>query len=117
MHGCRRRSGGAPRFDVDDFYLNRTARACGHARRRLPVAEAAVAHVALAHDSAFGVVLRDAVRAIPRAVLTADARVSAVEYDAGRRVFLICVDGTALQTCRLETVMAADRHVRPLRVR
>src|SRR5215831_15938830 len=98
MHGWRHVSGAAPRFDVDNLDLDRTARARGDARRRLPVAKAAVAHVALAHDSAFGVVLRDTVRAIPRAVLTTDARVGAVKHDAGRRVFLICVDRATLQT-------------------
>src|SRR6185312_11591880 len=95
----------------------RTAGARGHTRRRLAHSKPAVAHVALADDAAFGVVLRHAVGAIPRAVLTADAGIGAVEHDSRCRVFFVGVDGTTLQTRRLEAVMTADRHVRALGAR
>ena len=75
---------GAPLVDLDDLDLNRARRAGGHARGRLPETEAAVAHVALADHAALRVVLRHAVRAVPRAVLAADAGVGAVQHDAGR---------------------------------
>ena len=82
-----------------------------------PSVEPAVAHVALADHAALGVVLRHAVRAVPRAVLAADAGVGAVQHDAGGRVLRVGVDRTAAQARRLDAVVAAHREVRALRVR
>ena len=85
---ARAADGGAPLGDVDDLDRDRALRAGADARRRLAELEPAVAHVALADDAALGVVLRHAVRAVPRAVLAADAGVGAVAHDAGDGSFV-----------------------------
>src|SRR4030095_7024212 len=59
-----------------------------------------------------GVVLRNAVRTIPGAVLTADAGVGAVADDARDRVLGVGVHATALQARRLEAVVAPHREIR-----
>ena len=76
-----------------------------------PVSKAAVAHVALAHHAALGVVLRHAVGAVPGAVLAADAGVGAVADDAGRRVFGVGVHRAAREAGGLQAVVAAHRQV------
>ncbi len=102
----------APLGDVDDLDRERPLRTGADARRCLAEREPAVAHVALADHAALGVVLRHAVRTIPGAVLTADAGVGAVTHDAGDRILGVGVNRTALQTRRLEAVVAAHREIR-----
>src|SRR6185436_14550954 len=65
-----------------------------------------------ADDAALRVVLRDTVRAIPRAVLTADTGVGTVRHDAGDRIFRVGVDRAAGETRRLEAVIASHRQIR-----
>src|SRR5262249_3183735 len=72
------------------------------------------AHVALADDATLGVVLGHAVRAVPGAVLAADAGIGAVQHDAGRGVLGVRINRTTLQARRLQAVMTADRHIRTL---
>src|SRR5205814_9581674 len=102
--GRRQRGGRAPLFDVDDFHLDRLRGTGGDAGWRLPEGEAAVTHVALADDTALGVVLRNAVGTIPRTVLAANACVGAVQHDAGRGILRIGVDGTPAQARRVEAL-------------
>jgi hypothetical protein len=108
---------GPPFFDVHDFDGNRTLRTGAHTGRRLPQRQTTVAHVALADDATISVVLRHPIRAIPGAVLTADAGVGAVLHDAGHRILAVGVHRTAAQTCRLDTVVASHRQIRPRGVR
>ena len=106
-----RRHRGAPLVDLDDLDLDRAFRARADAGRRLAELEASMAHVALADDAALGVVLRHAVRAVPRAVLAADARVGAVAHDAGGRILGVGVDRAAAETGRVDAVIAAHREI------
>jgi hypothetical protein len=76
-----------------------------------------VAHVALADDTAFWVVLRNTVGAIPRAILAANTDFGAMQNYASERVLRIGVDGTAGQTGRFDTVIASHRQMQPLGVR
>src|SRR5688572_8798702 len=73
--------------------------------------------VALADHATLGVVLRHAVRTVPRAVLTADARVGTVKHDARGGIFCICVNRTSAHACRFDAVVAAHRQVRTERLR
>jgi len=76
-----------------------------------------VAHVAFPDHSALGVVLRDAVRAVPRAVLAPDAGIGAMPHDAGNGILRIGVNGTSMQTRRFEAVIASHREKRTRRHR
>ena len=87
-----------------------------HASRFAAVGQPAVAHIALANHAALWVVLRHAVGTIPRAVLAADAGLRAVLHDSGDWVLLIGLDRTADQARRLQTVIAAHREMKALRI-
>jgi hypothetical protein len=73
-----------------------------------------VAQIAFSDDAAFRVVLRNAVRAIPSAVLAADAGFGAVENDTRNGILGISVDGTAFQTRRLQAVIATHGQMETL---
>jgi hypothetical protein len=70
-----------------------------------------VAHVAFAHDAAFGVELRHRIGAVPDAILAADAGVRRVENDAGDGAFRVGVDGTAFDAVGAKAVVRAHREV------
>jgi hypothetical protein len=76
-----------------------------------------VAEIALADNTPLRVELGHAVRAVPRAVLTPDAGVRAVQHDAGRRVFLEGIDRATAHTGRLDAVIAAHREIRAMGLR
>src|SRR5262245_16298215 len=100
-----------PPGDVHNLNRDRTLGARVHARRGLADREAAVAHVTFADYAALGVVLRHAVRTVPRAVLTADTGVGAVLHDTGRGILRVGINGAALQARRLEAVIASHREI------
>jgi hypothetical protein len=85
----------APLVDVYDFNGDSAFGASLGAGRSIAVGKAVVALVALANNPARGVVLRDTLGAVPRAVLTANASIRAVQYQAGLRVLGVSFDGAA----------------------
>jgi hypothetical protein len=75
-----------------------------------------VAHVAFAHDAALGIVLRNSVRTIPRAVLASNAGFSVVDDNTGDGIFCVSFNGTARKARRLKTMITAHREMEPLRM-
>src|SRR6185437_2412692 len=105
---------GAPFGNIDQLDFDGGFGAgCGACVRPL-LLQPAEAHVALADYTAVGVILRHAVWAVPRTVAASYARAGAVQHQAGGGVFGICVDGTALQARRFQTVVATHGKVEPL---
>ena len=82
----------------------------------MPSLKPVVAHVAFADNAALGIVLRHAVRAIPGAVLAADAGFGAVNHHACNGIFGVRLDRAADQAGGLDAVVAAHRKVMALRV-
>src|ERR1019366_4047788 len=80
------------------------------------IAQPVVAHVTFADHAAFGIVLRDAVRTVPRAVLAADAGFRAVNHNAGDGIFRVSLYRAADHAGRLNAVVAAHREIVALRV-
>src|SRR5262245_24506774 len=76
-----------------------------------------MAHVALPDHASLGVVLGDAIRTVPCAVLTTDAGIRAVMHDAHDGILRVGVNRAAGQTCRLEAVVAPHRQKRSRDVR
>jgi len=76
-----------------------------------------MAHVALAHDSTLGVILRHSVRAIPNAILATDAGVGTVQDHARDWVFGVSLHWASDQARGLQAVIAAHRQVMTLRIR
>ena len=100
-----------PGVDIENFDRNGFLGASADAGRSHASIQPAMAHVALAHHAALGIVLRHAVRAVPDAVLAADADLRVMIHDPGQRIFGISFHGTADQAGRLEAVIAAHRQV------
>src|SRR6185369_4487721 len=113
----RRQIVAAPFGHIHDFDRDRALRTGLHAGGSHAIAQAVMAHVALSDDSAFGVVLRHSVRTVPNAILTADARIGAVQNNAGLRILGICLHRTPDHAGGLYAVIAAHREVIALRVR
>jgi hypothetical protein len=107
----------APVGNVDDLDGDCALRTGADTGGRLTERQATVAHIALADDTAVGVVLRYAVRAIPGAVLTANAGVRAVADDARHRILGVGIHRAAAQTRRLEAVVTSHRQIRTRRIR
>jgi hypothetical protein len=101
----------APFKLIDDFDLDGIFGAGVDTGGFESVSEAAVAHVAFADDAALRVELRHGVRAVPDAVLTADASVRGMKDDAGDGILCICIDGAALDAVCAEAVVAAHGEV------
>src|SRR6185312_3244184 len=101
----------APRELVDNLDFNRVLGAGVDTGGLQPFAEPSLAHVAFADDAAFGVELRNGVRAIPYAVLAADARIRRVQHDPGHRIFCVSFDGAAFYAVGVEAVVAAHGEV------
>ena len=91
-------------------------RAGADARRREPLGEPRLAHVALGDDAPVGLERGDRVRAVPRAVLAADAVVGVVGDDAVVQLD-VGVRRAALEAGRLEAVVARHRQVEAAGVR
>jgi len=91
---------------VNDRNANRLVRTGLHARRGFADSEAAVAHVALAHDAARRRILRHVVGTFQDAVAAADALVVEVADDAGDGVFVVGEHGAAFEAAWLNTVVA-----------
>ena len=75
-----------------------------------------MAHVAFADDTALGVELRHSIRAVPDAVLAADAGVGRVQDDPGDGVFRVRIDRAALEAIGIEAMIAAHREIVALRI-
>jgi len=75
-----------------------------------------MAHIAFADHAALGIVLRDAIRAVPDAVAAADAGFRAMQDQASESVFGIRVDWTPGQAGGIQAVVAPHREVEPLRI-
>ena len=101
----------APCKFVDDLDLDGGLGAGVDAGGFEALGEAAVAHVALADNAAFGVELRDGVGAVPDAILAADAGVGRVQNDAGDGVFGVGVDRAALDALGREAMVAAHGEI------
>src|SRR3979411_1208418 len=86
----------APFQLINDFDLNGVFGTGVDTGRFEAIGEAAMAHVTFADDTALRVELRHGVRAVPDAVLAADASVRGVKDDAGDGIFGVGVDGAAL---------------------
>jgi hypothetical protein len=97
--------------------LNCARWASANARRFATFRQPVVAHVALANDAAFRVVLGYAVRTIPGAVLAADAGFSVVNHDSRNLIFRISINGTAGEARRFQTMVTTHRQMQALRVR
>src|SRR5579863_2344209 len=76
-----------------------------------------MAHVALAHDSTLGVILRHSVGAIPNAILATDAGVGTVQNHARNWVLGVSLHRASDQAGGFQTVIAAHRQVMTLRIR
>ncbi len=104
-----------PGGDVHRLHRDRPGRAGPDAGRFQPLLEAGEAHVALGHDPAVGLEDRHGVRAVPGAVLAADALVGLMGDDTVGELD-VGLGGAADQAGRLEAVVARHRQVEAARV-
>src|SRR6266852_4832536 len=123
-YACGRHPGGvsggvvaAPFKLIDDFDLNSVFGAGVDTGGFEAIREPSVAHVALADDTSLRVELGHGVRAVPDAVLAADASVRGMKDDAGDTIFGVCINGAALDAVCAEAVVAAHGEVEAVGVR
>ena len=112
-HAGRLGSGvvGTPGQHVDDLDLDGRFGAGVDAGGFEAVGKAAVAHIAFADHAALRVELRNGVRAVPHAVLAADAGIGGVQHDAGDRIFGVGIDRAALEAVGIEAMVAAHGEI------
>src|ERR1035438_3893629 len=67
--------------------------------------------------AALGVVLRHTIRAIPGAILTADADIRAMAHDSGGAIFGVRIDRASRHACRFHAVVASHREIVANRLR
>ena len=106
----------APRQHIYQLNGNRTFRTSVYASRCGTGSKPPMAHIALAHNAPVFIKLRHAVRTIPRAILTADAGIGAVQHNACGFIFRVSFHRTADHTSRLQAMVTAHRHVKALRL-
>lgn len=100
-----------PLGDIDNLDGNCALRARMDARGLTSLCKPSVTHIAFAHDATFGVELRNSVRAIPCAILAADAGIFTVQDQARGWVFCEGLHRTAFHAGRFQTVIAAHGKV------
>ena len=76
----------------------------------------AMAHIALAYNAALRIELRHAIRAVPHAVLAANARIRGMQDNSRRWIFCVRLDWASLHAFGVETVIAPHRQVTALRI-
>ena len=66
-----------------------------------------MAHIAFPHYTTLFIELRNGVRAVPHAVLTADAGIGGVQDDTGHGILGVGIDGATLEAVGIEAMVAA----------
>lgn len=99
------------RLLIDDADADCFVRARLHARRRFTDCQPVAGHVAFADDAFRVAVLGHVVGTFEHAILTADTLIVQMPDDAGNRIFIEGVDGTAFQASKLDAMVTRSGHM------
>src|SRR5260370_39696821 len=97
----------APLRRAHGLNANGALRACGDAGWMLSLGQSPVAHVAFAHNAAFGVVLRHAIGTVPGAVLAANADVRTMAHDSGGTILGVGIHRATRHASGFKTMVTA----------